>query len=213
MPTPSRSSFLDASRKLRADFEDARNNVPHRGSAGGEGEAVKKFYDDKKASQTFIDHCITLCKFYLLLKEKYKTFTYTSKTELWNNKDFDDLKPDAYIERTVEKKGNKKTETITTHYLLDLFDAHVPRYALRSRINQYIKLNDTYIYLKKEFPFVLLILPDEKKLKHLKRYIRIQFKEKYDLEDVSFSLTTHKEIMKQGFGQEIWETLRENDKN
>lgn len=32
---------------MRADFEDARNNVPHRGQAGGEGEAiVRQFLND-----------------------------------------------------------------------------------------------------------------------------------------------------------------------
>jgi len=48
MTSLSRSSiFHAASQKLIADFEDARNNVPHKGSAGGEGEKIiSKFLAD-----------------------------------------------------------------------------------------------------------------------------------------------------------------------
>lgn len=44
MPTkPSRETiFRDAALRMRADFEDARNNVPHRGEAGGEGEVIRR---------------------------------------------------------------------------------------------------------------------------------------------------------------------------
>lgn len=45
---PTRDSiFRDAARRMRSEFEDARNNVPHRGEAGGEGEdIVRKFLND-----------------------------------------------------------------------------------------------------------------------------------------------------------------------
>lgn len=46
--SPTRDSiFRDAARRMRLDFEDARNNTPHRGEAGGEGEAiVRNFLND-----------------------------------------------------------------------------------------------------------------------------------------------------------------------
>lgn len=41
MNQPTRESiFRDAAKTMRAAFEDARNNVPHRGEAGGEGEQI-----------------------------------------------------------------------------------------------------------------------------------------------------------------------------
>ena len=41
MNQPTRESiFRDAAKTMRAMFEDARNNVPHRGEAGGEGEQI-----------------------------------------------------------------------------------------------------------------------------------------------------------------------------
>ena len=48
MKRPTRESiFKDASRKMRTDFEDARNNLPHRGQAGGEGEEIiRSFLND-----------------------------------------------------------------------------------------------------------------------------------------------------------------------
>ena len=45
MNRPTRESiFKDTSRRMRADFEDARNNVPHRGEAGGEGEEIIRHF-------------------------------------------------------------------------------------------------------------------------------------------------------------------------
>lgn len=38
--TTRESIFRDAARRMRADFEDVRNNVPHKGEAGGEGEEI-----------------------------------------------------------------------------------------------------------------------------------------------------------------------------
>jgi len=35
---------MDASRKMRADFEDARNNLPHKGQAGGKGEEILRSF-------------------------------------------------------------------------------------------------------------------------------------------------------------------------
>jgi hypothetical protein len=45
---PTRKSiFKDVARRMRSEFEDARNNVPHRGEAGGEGEQiVRRFLND-----------------------------------------------------------------------------------------------------------------------------------------------------------------------
>lgn len=39
--------FQDAARRMRAEFEDARRNVPHRGVAGGEGEAIVRNFLEK----------------------------------------------------------------------------------------------------------------------------------------------------------------------
>ena len=52
--SPSRSSiFHDASLRLRADFEEVRNSVPHRGVAGSEGEKILSHFLDDHMPQRF----------------------------------------------------------------------------------------------------------------------------------------------------------------
>jgi len=44
---PTRESiFRDAARRMRVDFEEVRNSVPHRGEAGGEGEKIIRDFLD-----------------------------------------------------------------------------------------------------------------------------------------------------------------------
>ena len=53
-PKPTRESiFHDAARRMRAEFEDARNNVPHRGEAGAEGEAIVREFLNTHLPQRF----------------------------------------------------------------------------------------------------------------------------------------------------------------
>ena len=159
---------------------------------------VKKFYDDKKASQTFITHCLTLCSIYIHFTQKFKRSSFTTKTELWLESDFEELKPDAYLTNT-----NEKTQ-ITSHFFLDIINPQVPRYALRGRINQFIELYNSYEYEHKKFPPVLLILPDETLRRYAKKYILKQFEEQYYLDRLAFSLTTATEILTKGFEPDVW---------
>jgi hypothetical protein len=48
MNQPSRESiFTEAAKRMRADFEDARQNIPHAGEKGSEGEAIlRKFLNE-----------------------------------------------------------------------------------------------------------------------------------------------------------------------
>ena len=182
---------------------------------------VKKFYDDKNASETFRNHCLTLCDVYLQYKQREKDikceYQYLTKTELWTysktDKDFDEMKqyiPDVFIEKITE---SKKDVTSTT-FCLELFDSHVPRYALEYKVRQYIKLHDEedwkrYGGLDEAFPQILFILPNQAKLNKLKNYIQELLSEAYDVEDITFMLTTYKKVMEQGISKDIWNTVTE----
>ena len=174
---------------------------------------VKKFYEDKKASQKFIDHCINLVAFYLQIKELERattnTYLHLSKTEAQTYEQLRELKPDAYIEMTKRKS---KTKMVKIRYFLDILDPHVPRYALRYRIKQYIDFHDNESNWKQltndgKFPYILLIFPDTKKLNHIKKYIKEQLEREFFVDDMVFSLTTTKELLEQGFKSQIWETI------
>ena len=163
---------------------------------------VKKFYQDKKASQKFIDHCITVSEFcvklMLIQRTSNNDYVFFTKTECYTNELLSKLKPDVYITNTKKVKKNKRTD----RFFLDIFDPHVPRYALRYRIKQYIEfyqweLNDSY-------PTVLLVLPNEQKLKHLMKYTA---KQEYDDKNLRFQFTTIDQLLNFDNEKNIWEVV------
>jgi hypothetical protein len=184
---------------------------------------VKKFYDDKKASQTFINHGISLCEVYIQLveqekKDKQLSHVFFTKSELtiWEQLrkriDYEEIKdylPDVYVESITEDEKSLSVQS----FFLDLFDAHVPRYALRYKIDQYIDLNDSFLWKKFactewEFPVILLVLPTIQKLRGLKKYIKEKLERTYLDEEITFFLTTYEKMIKEGVTREdIWEEV------
>lgn len=183
---------------------------------------IKKFYEDKNASETFINHSVTICDFYIQFKEYEKTkknltYEYATKTELMAQYQIsDDLEeireylPDVHIERIkeTEKEYNSKT------FFLDLIDPHVPRYALRYKVKQYIKLfvSKDWEYRfdgsDSKFPGILIFLPNEKVQKFLSKYIQKELDDTYeDIDDMVFRLTTTHKALTIGVLKEIWEVI------
>ncbi|MCX6793702.1 MAG: replication-relaxation family protein [Candidatus Gottesmanbacteria bacterium] len=175
---------------------------------------VKKLYEDKHASQTFITHCVTLVDYgiqFQALNTAEWVYTVSTKTELWNHECFGLLRPDLYIEKRKQYK-TKRPNAKVVRFFIDLFDPHVPRYALRYRMKQYIEFNDSYEWkefaLRAKFPYILLVLPNEQKLRHLRKYIQEQLNESYDIETMRFMLTTYREVIATGVHSAIWETVK-----
>lgn len=180
-------------------------------------KSVKKFYEDKHASETFRNHCITLCDIYLQLKGLEETptydYIYLTKTELWimaqGQGDLVEVKnciPHLYIEK-MDEDGKLSIRC------WELFDSYVPMYALRYKVQQYIQVreNDTansFLGFDTTSSTIILILPNQPKLNRLSRYIQEQLEEAYAVEDLVFLLTTYEKVMKYGIKADIWKTIQ-----
>lgn len=197
--------------------------------------SFKKFYQDRNASQTFINHSITLCEFYVQFKEYEKSvnkerkkpkleYSFQTKTEMWIKKrlelypdeDFSQLKqyiPDLFI----EKINNPEDKTIkVTTFFLELFDPRMPRYAIKYRIRQYIKYREEgsdwklYSGTDNKFPIILLIFPHQQKLNGLTKFINEELTKSYESADIIFHLTTYQKAMTQTLvgKQNIWKEIK-----
>ena len=173
---------------------------------------LKKFYQDRKASKTFVDHCTSIFELYLQLKEaevedkiEYATET---KTERWITKqmdkyeDFEEVKeyiPDLFVEKMV----NPLSKDITSStYFIELFDKHVPMYAIKYRISRYIKLKESgdwkdYSGLDGKFPQVLLIFPHQQKINLLSKDMREMLTRSFESEGLTILVTRYKKAMEQ----------------
>ena len=172
-----------------------------------EPKEVKKFYEDKNKSKTFINHCLSIVDIMLERKKSENSTEYVyeffPKEVLTKHQYLKEIKPDLYFEiHWVKKNVNKK------RYFVDLFDAHVPGYALRYRVKQYIEFRDSYEWRDfgngSKFPYVFFILPNQQKLNRLAKHIQETLDKSYDVEDMVFMLTTHEKVIKEGLAGDIW---------
>jgi len=185
---------------------------------------MKKFYEDKNASLTFINHSIAICEFYTQLKEVERNskkdiseYDVQTKTEMWIYKqlrhdpdeDFIEIKqsiPDLYIEK-VKNPYDKTLQTQT--FFLELFDSHVPRYAIVYKIKQFIKLIEEgswkqYADMDGKCPTFLLIFPNFRKINLVINKIREQLERSYESENITFLTTTHQKAVIEGITNNIW---------
>jgi len=185
---------------------------------------MKKFYEDKNASLTFINHSIVICEFYNQLKEVERNskkdaleYDVQTKTEMWiykqlhNNHDEDFTKtkqsiPDLYIEK-VKNPYDKTLQTQT--FFLELFDSHVPRYAIVYKIKQFIKLIEEgswkqYANMDGKCPIFLLIFPHYRKLNLVIQKIWEQLEQNYESDDITILTTTYQKAITKGITDNIW---------
>ena len=189
---------------------------------------MKKFYEDKHASRTFIDHCVAIAEFYTQLKEWERNnkenieYSCETKTELWiqhqlhryEDQDFNDIKqiiPDLFIDKETnlgEKNGTSQT------FILELFDPHVPRYAIVHKIQQYMNMREhdswrEYTDMHNNLPTVLLIFPNYRKLNLIMGKIRNMFERNYDADPIVLQTTTLEKAMKEKItDNRIWKQLK-----
>lgn len=175
---------------------------------------LKKFYEDKHASESFVKHCIAIFDFYIQFKELEKKkkknleYLFETKTESWIQKqlhqcedeDFPkirDIIPDAHVEKVIETKDS----FIEQSFFIILFDPHVPRYAIRYKVDQYIKFHEEenwgHIGLSSEFPTLLLIFPTQQKANQIGKYIKKQLENQY-VENMTFMVTTYQKATEEG---------------
>lgn len=95
-----------------------------------EPQAIKMIYNDRKASDKFVDFCLQVCSTAQSLLSFYgdevKMFT---RTELLNYDYFPQPRPDLYM--SIKRKPVR-------HYFVDLYDDSTPAFAMAKKLKQYI---------------------------------------------------------------------------
>ncbi len=185
---------------------------------------LKKFYQDRKASKTFVEHCTFIFELYLQLKaadiEDKITYDTQTKTERWiteqmycTHEDFYERKeyiPDLFVEKTLNPLNKHITSST---YFIELFDQHVPMYAIKYRISRYIKLKESekwkiYEGLDRSFPHILLIFPHQQKINMMSHEMNNLLTRSFASEGLTILVTTYKKAMEQGIiSSTIWQRI------
>lgn len=149
-------------------------------------------YKEKSKSKAFIDHHLFIVDAYLYFlknKKKGSKLYFFTKQDLIGYTYFPDPMPDAYID-VKEKDGNSR-------YFLDLFDETVPSGVLRYRARYYLEYAADGSWQANTdnapFPTVLLVLPNERKKKHISFYAKAILEKSFN-DEVEIFVTTKDSI-------------------
>ncbi len=99
---------------------------------GADKKRLRKLYQEKRRSQGFIDQCVLIADIYLKLKaQNLQDFKLYTQADLPTNSVIRDLLPSfAYVYSKDAK---------LQHHTCEIIKDGTPRFAIRSRINQYIE--------------------------------------------------------------------------
>lgn len=186
-------------------------------------EELRKRYREDSRSQTYIDRCILLADCCLNLEqardeESYPNTWYFYETEA-------DYLGDSYYHFLAEselihphlcfsKEIYEGSEPTTEkHYLLEMFDATLPRYRIKKRLTDYVKYLDEEADEWKEetdgdkLPIILLVCPRTSDLIYAKRRTRGLLAEIWDEDEERphIRFTTIDKLKNSNVTSAIWE--------
>ena len=192
-----------------------------------EAKDMKKYYEDKKASEVFIQHNIAVCHIYqqfMDLNDKTWEYEGWAKNEMWASQLKSKPMDDEYSERSylpdLQITKSKKPEYDTWYQInVELYDPQIPWYAIEGKVRKYFEMytseNITAFQKDPVMPMtIMLIFSNNMKLHHTRRFIEEQLYEYDDTEDLTFKLTTYEKVIEHGVGDEkIWKTVGQNEED
>jgi len=170
-------------------------------------EIIKKLYKDKNRSDNFINQCILLADSYIRLQNKTEVIMGSDFINVDSPFHFlTDLNPNlVYKEVKKHKKG-----TTESYYLLEAFEATLPRYSIRKRIRTYLEFyysNQWEDNMDKHFPTLKFIFPTKADLIYAKRITKKLLEENQNPDDLHIRFATVDEVKEFGITGEIWEEV------
>lgn len=187
-------------------------------------EELRKRYRESSRSQTYIDRCALVADCCITLtKQRTDTTTYYYETEA-------DYLEDSYYHFLSESElirphlcFSKNEYDYTSHedvtidsYLLEIFDATLPRYRMKKRLTNYMKYFDEEDSEWEEetdndkLPIILLVCPRTTDLIYAKRRMRGLLAEEWEHDDEDrphIRFTTIDKLKERGVSGEIWEPV------
>lgn len=128
-----------------------------------EPQAIKMMYNDRKASDRFVDFCLSVCRTAQALlsfyDEESRVFT---RTELLDYDYFPQPQPDLYL--SIKRKT-------TRHYFVDLYDDVTPAFVPVKKIRKYTEHeeSDAWESTDSNYPEVIIACISDEAEQHLRK--------------------------------------------
>jgi hypothetical protein len=186
-------------------------------------EELRKRYREPARSRTFIDRCVLLTDCCITLeKRNAKTddgssgsthYSYVTESDYTGpDNDYHFLAESELIQPHLCFVKDKETQNdaITTNYLLEVFDATMPRYRVRKRLKNYIEYLDSNDWQSETdedepTPIALFVCPTRADLIYCKRATKRLLEDVWEDEDIHMRFATVGKLKEYGVVGKIWE--------
>ncbi|NCS97742.1 MAG: hypothetical protein GW762_04100 [Candidatus Pacebacteria bacterium] len=126
---------------------------------GADKKSLRKLYQEKRRSQAFIDQCLLIGQIYIkLLDQNLQDFKFYTQVDFQKNSVIRELLPRFAYVYIKDRK--------LQHYTCDIIKDGTPRFAIRSRINQYIEF-----FKDQPTMHIVFVCQSKKTLEFVQKYI------------------------------------------
>lgn len=189
-------------------------------------EDVRKRYKEATRSQTFIEHSMLIADCCIEIIQTSRITSPTKKSwQLATEADYRQpssnyhhllenelINPNLVIAKRTKKGSGANTQELTTNFLLEIFDATMPRYRVKKRLSNYAEyLGDGEWQTATgddQPPLVFLVCPRTSDLIYAKRRTRGLLAEEWDEDDgdkPTMQFATVENLKRSGIAATIWE--------
>src|SRR3989344_577190 len=147
---------------------------------------IKKLYREKDKSKQFINRCLFIANIYLNLLKKYSSpnVAFYTQSDFKQNAVIRDIQPDFAFKKNGEDRFT----------VVELFKENMPRYAIRSRIENYLNFfTEGEWIINEKPPFIFFACLSEAMKKYIQRYAKNAMEE-MDIEVIDFIVATYQEM-------------------
>jgi len=187
---------------------------------------LRKRYREFSRSPTYIDRCLLVANCCLTLKRESSDsgnqnthYYYETEAEMRANGyyqfliDSELVQPDLCFSEDTYDTKTKESKTMRC-YLLEIFDATLPRYRIKKRLSNYVQYLDDGDWVGEtdndDLPTILLVCPRTSDLIYAKRRTRGLIADTWEYddegrEDIHIQFATMDQLKEHGVIGDIWE--------
>jgi DNA-binding MarR family transcriptional regulator len=153
--------------------------------------ALRAIYKDRRATDSFIEHNLSVMEALVQLKSLYGShLMYFTRSQIIGFDIFPSPGPPMYMRESEPAEGEEPKE-----YMLEIY-TDTPAWIIRKRIDEYITHFDEEGWSKdRRYPTLLFVAPTKRIERHLQKYIETARDDAYiPDEDLVFMTTTVKDL-------------------
>jgi hypothetical protein len=158
---------------------------------------IKRIYEDKDVSESFIQHCLNILSVYFTLDA-----LHGDRLDFFTKSDLKYEQFDYYPQPLPDAHIRLKTDQSRKELFLDIFEDSQPFFVLIRRIKKYLEYAGNGDWPEETLPTILMIVENKSVHKRLRKRLAKELRESY--EEVSFATTKLEYLLDAKYKGKVW---------